>query len=236
LTPHTPLRALALAACTTWLALAAAPAAGSAPAATPEGATDGTGASARQRPARPAASRLRATIDRHVPTGGAIRVRGRLRPGLRGRAIRLQLRTQRGWPTVARTRTGRGGRFKVAWYGADTGRHRLRVRFGGDRRARRAGDRLARANVYRAGEASWYGPGLYGNYTACGGTLTPSRLGVAHKYLPCGSRVTFRYRGRSVTVPVIDRGPFAGAREWDLTAATKARLGFGDVGTLWSTR
>ena len=59
---------------------------------------------------------------------------------------------------------------------------------------------------------------------------------MAHKRLPCGTRVTFRYRGRSVTVRVIDRGPYVGGREWDLTAATKARLGFGSTGTVWSTK
>ena len=90
--------------------------------------------------------------------------------------------------------------------------------------------------MYRPTHASWYGPGLYGNSTACGGALTPGRLGVAHRWLPCGTRVTLRYRGRSVTVPVIDRGPFAAGREWDLTAATKSKLRFGDVGVVWSTR
>jgi rare lipoprotein A (peptidoglycan hydrolase) len=34
---------------------------------------------------------------------------------------------------------------------------------------------------------------------------------------------------------VIDRGPFVGGREWDLTPATKAKLGFGSTGTVWST-
>jgi rare lipoprotein A len=35
---------------------------------------------------------------------------------------------------------------------------------------------------------------------------------------------------------VIDRGPYVGAREWDLTAATKRRLRFGSTGTVWATR
>ncbi len=62
-------------------------------------------------------------------------------------------------------------------------------------------------------------------------------MGVANKSLPCGTKVTFRYRGTDrATVPVIDRGPFAGNREWDLTAATKAKLGFGSTGIVLSTR
>ena len=48
--------------------------------------------------------------------------------------------------------------------------------------------------------------------------------------------VTFRYGSREVTVPVIDRGPYAGGREWDLTGATARALGFGGVGVVWSTR
>jgi rare lipoprotein A (peptidoglycan hydrolase) len=90
--------------------------------------------------------------------------------------------------------------------------------------------------VYRQAAASWSGPGLYGNALACGGTLTPGTMGVASRSLPCGSKVHLRYGHRSVTVPVIDRGPFAGGREYDLTAATKQALGFPDVGTVLTTR
>jgi rare lipoprotein A (peptidoglycan hydrolase) len=38
-----------------------------------------------------------------------------------------------------------------------------------------------------------------------------------------------------VRVPVVDRGPYAGAREFDLTAATRRRLGFVGVGSLLVT-
>jgi rare lipoprotein A len=78
--------------------------------------------------------------------------------------------------------------------------------------------------------ASWYGPGLYGNRTACGLILRPSTHGVAHRSLACGTLVTFSYRGLSITVPVIDRGPFIGSRVWDLTEATARALGFTGVG------
>ena len=110
------------------------------------------------------------------------------------------------------------------------------MRSAGDRFAAAGAKLLAPVYSYRAGRASWYGPGLYGNHLGCGGTLSPGTLGVAHKYLPCGTKVTFRYRGRSATVPVVDRGPFVAGREWDLTAATKQKLGFGSTGTVWSTR
>jgi rare lipoprotein A (peptidoglycan hydrolase) len=61
-------------------------------------------------------------------------------------------------------------------------------------------------------------------------------LGVANRTLPCGTRVTLRYRGRRVRVPVIDRGPYVGGREYDLTAATKQALGFPSTGALWATK
>jgi len=181
-------------------------------------------------------ARLAGRSRRHLLGGRPVRVRGRLLPRLRGRRIRLQVKTSRGWRTAARTRTRSGGRFKASFRPRRPGVYRLRVRFPGDVAAAAATDRLRRVYVYRPGQASWYGPGFYGNSTACGGALTAGRLGVANRYLPCGTRVTFRYRGRSVTVPVIDRGPFAAGRDWDLTAATKQRLGFGDVGVVWSTR
>jgi rare lipoprotein A len=182
-------------------------------------------------------ARIAGRSTRHVHRGRAVRVRGVLRPGVGGRAVRLQLRTRGGWRTVDRARTGRGGRFRAAWRAARPGRFRLRVRFAGDRLNAAVSRRLrGRVNVYRPGRASWYGPGFYGSRTACGGTISAGVLGVAHKSLPCGTRVTFRYRGCSVTARVIDRGPYVGGREWDFTPATKRRLGFPSTGTVWSTR
>ena len=37
-------------------------------------------------------------------------------------------------------------------------------------------------------KASWYGPGFFGNRTACGQTLTRKTIGVAHRNLPAGPR------------------------------------------------
>jgi rare lipoprotein A (peptidoglycan hydrolase) len=66
----------------------------------------------------------------------------------------------------------------------------------------------------------------YGGPLACGGRLARNQLGVAHKSAPCGALITFRYKGRTVRVPVIDRGPYIAGREWDLTGATAELLGF----------
>jgi rare lipoprotein A len=83
----------------------------------------------------------------------------------------------------------------------------------------------ARTADYRTAKATWYGPGLYGNRLACGGRLRHSTLGVAHKRLPCGTQVALKYHGRTVVVPVIDRGPYARGVAYDLTEATARKLG-----------
>jgi len=80
--------------------------------------------------------------------------------------------------------------------------------------------------------ASWYGPGFYGNRTACGQIYSPQIAGVAHRTLPCGTLLVLSYGGRSVTVPVIDRGPYIAGRTLDLSAATKGALECPDLCTL----
>lgn len=72
----------------------------------------------------------------------------------------------------------------------------------------------------------------YGLGLACGGVLGRHQLGVAHKTAPCGTLITFTYNGRSLTVPVIDRGPYIAGREWDLTGATAEALGFPGLGDI----
>jgi rare lipoprotein A (peptidoglycan hydrolase) len=83
---------------------------------------------------------------------------------------------------------------------------------------------------FKTAGASWYGPGLYGNKTACGQTLRATTIGVAHRSLPCGTMVKFVYDGHAVVAPVIDRGPYVRGRAWDLTAATSEALEFEGVG------
>ncbi|HWX45635.1 MAG TPA: septal ring lytic transglycosylase RlpA family protein [Solirubrobacteraceae bacterium] len=152
------------------------------------------------------------------------------RVGLAGRIVSLQRHGLWGWRTIAGTHTGPGGRYRLRYRPRHVGSERLRVAFAGaagDHGARRA---VGRLNVYRLAEASWYGGG---GSLACGGWLTGSTLGVASKTLPCGTRVTLRYRGRTVRVRVIDRGPYVAGREFDLTEATKRALSFEGVGVVW---
>lgn len=77
--------------------------------------------------------------------------------------------------------------------------------------------------------ASWYGPGFYGNRTACGQVYTPEIMGVAHRTLPCGTMLRLQFGDSVVTVPVIDRGPFIEGRTLDLSNATRAALGCTDL-------
>lgn len=81
--------------------------------------------------------------------------------------------------------------------------------------------------------ATWFGPGFYGQRTACGQTLTPAVVGVANRTLPCGTLVKFGYKGRAATVPVIDRGPYArNGAQWDLTTEAAHVLGMTDTARL----
>ncbi|HWH13097.1 MAG TPA: septal ring lytic transglycosylase RlpA family protein [Solirubrobacteraceae bacterium] len=75
----------------------------------------------------------------------------------------------------------------------------------------------------------------YGLGLACGGLLGVNEIGVAHKTAPCGTLIDFTYNGRTLQVPVIDRGPYIAGREWDLTGATARALGFPGLGPIqWS--
>jgi rare lipoprotein A (peptidoglycan hydrolase) len=82
----------------------------------------------------------------------------------------------------------------------------------------------ARLSPRKTRRATWYGPGLYGNGMACGGKLTKSTWGVAHKTLPCGSKVAIAHGGRIVIAPVVDRGPYAEGVAYDLTEKTARAL------------
>jgi hypothetical protein len=180
--------------------------------------------------------KLRAVARHHVRAGSSTPVKGSLVSGTAGgRRILVQARNGHGWKTVARTKTGRSGRFHAGWRASQVGSYSVRVLApGSGATPRRVGG--GKVTVYRPVTASWYGPGLYGNKMACGGRLSSGTVGVANKTLPCGTRVTLRYRGRSVTVPVVDRGPYAAGRTYDLTPGAKQRLHFGSTGVVWSSR
>jgi len=163
----------------------------------------------------------------HVRTGRSAVVKGR---GAADEPVRLQVRRGGSWVTLARATPGGDERFALRYAAQHPMSAPARIVAGGRSRA------VGRINVYRYAEASWYGPGLYGGHLACGGTLTEGTLGVANKSLPCGTMVTLRHGSRTVRVQVVDRGPYVGNREYDLTAATARKLNFVGVGAILATR
>jgi rare lipoprotein A len=175
----------------------------------------------------PAAAQIDVTKKRvNLKAGQRALVAGATTPG---RLAALKVWRRGRWRTLDRDRADAAGRFALRARVRGTMDGAARVRVGS------ASRRVGRLNVYRYANASWYGPGLYGNRLGCGGRLAPGRLGVAHKTLPCGSRVTLRHRGRSVRVRVIDRGPYVGGREYDLTEATARKLRFRGHGAILTT-
>jgi hypothetical protein len=175
-----------------------------------------------------------------VLLGRPVNFRGTMPHAAHRQVILQRLDARRGWRNVARGRVRSSERFLIRWHADRSGRISLRAvlapRKRNDRgRSRAAGpiDKAAAASapvvdvtVYRPAMATFYGPGFFGNQTACGVILTPETHGVAHRRLPCGTLVLIMYRGREITVPVIDRGPFAASYTWDLTQATADALGF----------
>ena len=72
--------------------------------------------------------------------------------------------------------------------------------------------------------ATWYG--MLHSQTACGVTLHRSTIGVAHRNLPCGTKVALKYGHRYVLARVIDRGPYTKGVRWDLTQGAAEALHF----------
>jgi hypothetical protein len=173
---------------------------------------------------------LNVLADHRASVTGALLGDGR--QGLSGQPVALQELGRHGWRTLARASTGERGRFRLSFVPRRLGSDWVRLRFAGSGPDLPSRRRLGQLNVFRLAEASWYGGG---GSMACGGSLTSSTMGVANKTLPCGTLITLRYDGRTVRVPVVDRGPYVEGREFDLTEATKAALGFEGVGQVWST-
>lgn len=78
-----------------------------------------------------------------------------------------------------------------------------------------------------SGVASYYGKRFAGRRTASGETFNPQQLTAAHKTLPFGTKVlvTNPRSGKSVTVRINDRGPYAHGRSIDLSRAAAEQIG-----------
>jgi rare lipoprotein A len=182
--------------------------------------------------------RSRAHVSLHLTThsvlkGKGLAVRGKVRPSGRHR-VKIVFRGPGGG--VRGVTTKANGTFALRWRPGRTGSYAVRAYSVHDRNTAGSKSPARRLTSYRLAGASYYGPGLYGNGVACGGTLMPGTMGLANKTLPCGTKVKLRYHGRTVTVPVIDRGPYVAGRDYDLTTAVKEKLGFPGVGTVMASR
>jgi rare lipoprotein A len=173
----------------------------------------------------------------HVIVGKVGRFRGSFPARHAGATVTIERfdEDSAAWTRVATAPVQADGSYVARWRADVTGRHRTRATIGHAVAADTDGGAAvfsaaqpeeASMTVYRSAVASWYGPGFYGRRTACGQRMSRKLLGVAHKRLPCGTEVALSYGGRSITVPVVDRGPFVKGRRWDLTGATARALGF----------
>ena len=139
------------------------------------------------------------------------------------------------WLTIARTRAHSSGAFTAQWRATEAGRFNVRAVAAGSSGA--GGAATAVLSVMNRTVATWYDQA--GSTTACGVDLDATTLGVAHKSLPCGTMLEFGFRGRTVTAPVIDRGPYSKGVSYDLTIAAARQIRFvstgrGTVGVLAS--
>lgn len=178
-------------------------------------------------------SKLVRILERRLVTSGTT-------ASLRARALfplHAELRVAGTQAPIATAEAAAGDRFRLQGAVANGDRLELVVRRtdGVDATQTRRVGTVVRRKL-RAALASWYGPGLYGNRTACGLTLTTGLRGVAHRSLPCGTTLTVSYRGKTTSARVVDRGPFHGSREFDLTYATARAIGFKAVGTIRVSR
>jgi rare lipoprotein A len=148
--------------------------------------------------------------------------------GVAGRAIEIEREgrsTDWIWTPTVQASVSASGAFTASWATDQAGQFAVRAIVASPLAAAAEATPSLTVTVYRRATATFYGPGFYGRRTACGGRLTPTTIGVANRTLPCGAPVSILYHGRTLTVPVIDRGPYANGADWDLTLATAEALG-----------
>jgi hypothetical protein len=76
---------------------------------------------------------------------------------------------------------------------------------------------------------------LAGRTSGCRTLLDPNTLGVGHPVLPCGAVIFLRYGDKTVLTQVVDRGPYAQGREFEVTPALADLLRLSGVQTIrWS--
>lgn len=144
-----------------------------------------------------------------------------------GQPVALEIQSKPGiWVAAATSTVAPDGSYSIPWIAKGVGTYAMRVVSGALASAAASiSSPQSTLVILKSVIATWYGPGLYGRRTACGERLTRYIVGVANRKLPCGTPVTLYYAGRELTVPVIDRGPYANGASFDLTSATAQELG-----------
>jgi rare lipoprotein A len=136
-----------------------------------------------------------------------------------------QLSSSSSWVPVADATAQPGGSFSATWHPSRPAELTIRAIVNGGQASSATAAPSVSLTIYRRSTATLYGPGFYGHRTACGKILRRRTIGVANRTLPCGTPVEIYYKGRVITVPVIDRGPYAHGANWDLTMATGRAIG-----------
>jgi rare lipoprotein A len=148
---------------------------------------------------------------------------------LAGQTIEIQRsghQTNWTWANTVSATVGSDGTFSAVWQTNHIGQFAMRAMASGSSQAQTASiTPPLTTTVYRPSRATEYGPGFYGKKTACGQRLGRGTIGLANRTLHCGESVAVYYRGKTLVVPVIDRGPYANGADWDLTVATGKALG-----------
>ena len=105
--------------------------------------------------------------------GKKVRFRGAVDAKLAGRPVVVQSfdPATEAWTKQAKTTVKPDGTFLARWKARKLGQFRTRALIGGSARAAAASPELT-LTVFRGALATWYGPGFYGNKTACGIELT----------------------------------------------------------------
>jgi rare lipoprotein A len=151
---------------------------------------------------------------------------------LAGQTIQIQRsghQTHWTWANTVTATIGSDGSFSAVWQANHIGQFAMRaVVTGSSAQAQAQAASMTPSlttTVYRPSRATEYGPGFYGKRTACGQRLRRGTIGLANRTLRCGESVAIYYHGKTLVVPVIDRGPYANGADWDLTVATGKALG-----------
>jgi rare lipoprotein A len=180
--------------------------------------------------ADPGGERPEFIVRRHTAlalAGHTVAIRGRLKDACAGAQVRLLQRRGHGWRALASVSIGRKGGFRLDYRTPEAGTAGLRVSFGGGHGLHPASRWVGAVTAMHPAVASWYYDDT--GATGCG---FQAKYGVANKTLPCGTKVTLAYGGRTVVATVDDRGPYVPGRTYDLGINTRNALGMNGVVTL----